>query len=196
MYIWSDGCASQFRSRFVFSFLRHFHLEKEIEWHFNEAHHGKGPMDGLVGTIKNKVFREVKPGRLTTTSPEEFSNAAERLVPKMVSIYLPINEMIEKPSYAKDVPKTTDTLKIHKVVRKIHKDAIRSLDFYYLSADTEPFHREYNRKLEYRILCGHDESSMQDENKCPLCGVDYDDSFDQEWLQCPSCTQWFHEFCF
>ena len=153
-------------------------------------------MDGLVGTIKNKVFREVKPGRLTTTSPEEFSNAAERLVPKMVSIYLPINEMIEKPSYAKDVPKTTDTLKIHKVVRKIHKDAIRSLDFYYLSADTEPFHREYNRKLEYRILCGHDESSMQDENKCPLCGVDYDDSFDQEWLQCPSCTQWFYEFCF
>ena len=105
-------------------------------------------MDGVGGTTKNKVFREVKLSRLTITSPEEFSNAAERLVPKIVSINLPINEMIEEPSYGKDVPKITNTFKIHKVVRKIHKDAIPSLDFYYLSADTEPFHREYYRKSE------------------------------------------------
>ena len=52
LYIWSDGCASQFRSRFVFSFLSHFHLEKEIEWHSSGAHNGKGPMDGVGGTIK------------------------------------------------------------------------------------------------------------------------------------------------
>ena len=173
-----------------------FHLEKEIEWHYNEAYHGKGPMDGVVGAIKNKAFREGKSGRLTITSPEEFSNTAERLVSKIVSIYLPINEMIEEPSYAKDAPKITDTFKIHKVVRKINKDAISSLDFYYLSADTEPFYREYSRKAEDRILCGHDESSMQDENKFALCGVDYDDCFDQEWLQCPSCSQWFHEPCY
>ena len=86
-------------------------------------------MDGVGGTIKNKSFREVKSGRLTITSPEEFSNAAERLVSKIVSIYLPINEMIEEPSYVKDAPKIIDTLKIHNVVRKTHKDAIPSLDF-------------------------------------------------------------------
>ena len=57
-------------------------------------------MDGVGGTIKNKVFREVKSVRLTITSPEEFSNAAE---------YLPITEMIGEPSY--DAPKITDTLK-------------------------------------------------------------------------------------
>ena len=81
-------------------------------------------------------------------------------------------------------------------VRKIHKDVIPSLDFYYLSADPEPFHREYYRKLVDAILCGRDKSSMQDENKCALCVVDYDDSFDQEWLQFPSCTHWFGESCF
>ena len=153
-------------------------------------------MDAVGGTIKNKVFREVKSGRLTVTSPEEFSNVGERLVSKIVFIYLPINEIIEEPSYVKDAPKITDTLKIHNVVRKIHKDTISSLDFYYLSGDPEPLHREYYRKPEDRILCGHDESLMQDENKCVLCGVDYDDSLDQEWLQCPSCTQWFQESCF
>ena len=87
--------------------------------------------------------------------------------------------MIEEPSHVKDAPKITDTLKIHKVVRKKHKDTILSLDFYYLSADPEPFHREYYRKPEDQMLCGHDESSMQDDNKCALCEVDYDDSFDQ-----------------
>ena len=145
----------------------------QIEICFNEAHHVKGAMDGVGGTIKSKVFREVKSGRPTITSPKEFSNAAERLVSKIVSIYLPTNEMIEEPS--KDAPKITDTLNTHKVVRKIHKDAIPSLGFYYLSADSEPFHREYYRKPEDRIVCGHDESSMQDENKCAPCGVDYDD---------------------
>ena len=86
MYTCSDGCASQFRSRFVFSFLSHFHLENEIEWHFNEAHHGKGPMDGVGGSIKNKAFREIKSFCLTKTSPEKFSNAAERLASKIVDI--------------------------------------------------------------------------------------------------------------
>jgi len=193
LYIWSDGCASQFRSRFVFSFLSHFHLDKEIEWHFNEAHHGKGPMDGVGGPIKNKVFREVKSGRLIVRSPKDFADAAERLVPKIDSIYLPLNEMMEEPSYVKDAPKIVDTLKIHKIIRSIHKASIPSLEFYYLSADPEPFHRQYYRKPEDRILCGHDESLDRDDNKCALCGVAYDDSFDQEWLQCPSCTQWYHE---
>ena len=66
-------------------------------------------MDGVGGTIKNKVFREVKSVHLTITSPEEFSNAAEKLVSKTRSIYLPITEMIGEPSY--DAPKITDTLK-------------------------------------------------------------------------------------
>ena len=126
-------------------------------------------------------------------SSEEFSNAAERLFSKIVSIYLPIHEIIEEPSYVTDVPKITDRHKILKVVRKIRKDAIPSLDFYYLSADPEPFRREYYRKPEDRVLRGHDELSMPDENKYSLFRVNYDDSFDQEWLHCPSCTQWFHE---
>ena len=104
--------------------------------------------------------------------------------------------MIEEPSNVKDASKITDILKIHKVVGKIRKDAIPSLDFYYLSTDPEPFHREYYRKPEDRVLCSHDESPVQNENKCALCKVDYDGSFDQEWLQYPSCNQWFHESCF
>ena len=58
LHIWSDGCTSQFRLRFVFSFLNHFHIEKEIERNFNEANHDKGPMDGVGGTIKKKSLEK------------------------------------------------------------------------------------------------------------------------------------------
>ena len=62
-------------------------------------------MDGVGGKIKSKIFWEVKSSFLTITSPEESSNAAKRLVFKIVSFYLPINEMIEEPSYVKNATK-------------------------------------------------------------------------------------------
>ena len=42
IFVWSDGCAAQFRSRYVFALLMHLHPDKYLEWHYNEAHHGKG----------------------------------------------------------------------------------------------------------------------------------------------------------
>ena len=53
--LWSDGCASQFRSRFVFKLLAHYRPDLEMSWFYNGAHHGKGPMDGIGGTVKNVV---------------------------------------------------------------------------------------------------------------------------------------------
>ena len=47
VYIVSDGCASQFRSKFVFKLLTLIHPEIGLEWHYNKFHHGKGPMDGI-----------------------------------------------------------------------------------------------------------------------------------------------------
>ena len=55
LYIWSDGCASQFRSRFFSALMTHFNPDYTIQWYYNERHHGKGPMDGVGGTVKNTV---------------------------------------------------------------------------------------------------------------------------------------------
>ena len=57
LYIWSDVYASQFRWRFVFLLLSHFHPGKKTEWHFNRARDGKGLMDGVGGTIKTSLSR-------------------------------------------------------------------------------------------------------------------------------------------
>ena len=44
----------KFCSRFVFHFLTKIQLEKNITWFYNERGHGKGPVDGIVGTVKNQ----------------------------------------------------------------------------------------------------------------------------------------------
>ena len=85
--IWSDGCASQFRSRFVFYLLHSLYPEKELEWNYNEAHHGKGPIDGIGGTLKNQVFQHVKSGRVIISSPKDFALATNKYVPSISTIY-------------------------------------------------------------------------------------------------------------
>ena len=38
---WSDGMGSQFRSRIVFMLLSAINQVISVEWHYNDAHHGK-----------------------------------------------------------------------------------------------------------------------------------------------------------
>ena len=73
VYVVSDACASQFQSRFVFKLFTTMHPEMNLEWHYNEAHHGKGPMDGIGGAVKNAVFRKVLSGAVKISSPKEFA---------------------------------------------------------------------------------------------------------------------------
>ena len=84
--VWSDGMGAQFRSRFVFMLLSTIDHEINLEWHYNEAHHEKGSMDGVGGTIKNLVFRAVKSGKVSVRDPEEFVKAANDIVPSIRSI--------------------------------------------------------------------------------------------------------------
>ena len=41
IFIVSDGCAAQFRSRYLFMLLTMLKPELSLEWHCNEAHHEK-----------------------------------------------------------------------------------------------------------------------------------------------------------
>ena len=56
VHFWSDGCSSQFRSQYIFRFLCNFPAELEITWNYGQAHHFKGPHDGIGGTVKRKVM--------------------------------------------------------------------------------------------------------------------------------------------
>ena len=77
-YIWSDGCPSQFRSRFVFALMTHFNPDYTIQWCYNEHHHGKGPTNGVGGTVKNVIFQHVKSKKCVINDAKDFAGYASK----------------------------------------------------------------------------------------------------------------------
>ena len=87
--VWSDGCAAQFRSRFVVRLPTDRFFEGiKLSWFNNEKSHGKGPMDGVGETVNNVVFQKVKSRFLTIHSPFEFYQAVKNYVPAIKYVYV------------------------------------------------------------------------------------------------------------
>ena len=196
IYIWSDDCAAQFRSRYVFALLCHLFPSKHLEWHYNEAHHGKGPMDGIGGTLKNQVFQHVKSGKITIKSPEEFCFHANKIIPSISSMYLPLTDILKEPDNVSQAPAIHGTLKIHKVIRSFDDKGVCYLTFFLLSCDEIPSWKQYYRKENDPIVCGHSRYDG-DCNNCAYCKeAYYVGSKREEWLEYPVCKQWYHGSCF
>ena len=86
-------------------------------------------MDGVGGTIKNQVYKELKSGRLVIDTPQEFAMAAQTLVPTITTIYLPESEMLQELNATENVPVVPETLQIHKVARKFNSQAVACIEF-------------------------------------------------------------------
>ena len=84
-----------------------------IEWHYNEAHHGKGLMDGIGGTVKTLVYRRVLSGDVVINTPKEFANFADQIT-SVDRLFLENTELLKEPE---EVTKAPPSLKIHKVQR-------------------------------------------------------------------------------
>ena len=130
LYIWSDGMGAQFRSRFVFKLLAGTVLpKKSLKWFYNERYHGKGPMDGVGGTVKNVVFRKVKSGQIVIYSPREFCVAVNLFVPSIHATYLPESENIVEPKDIEASKRIKKTLKVHKLERKCNQNGDFCINF-------------------------------------------------------------------
>ena len=104
-----------------------------MSWFYNEAHHGKGPMDGIGGTVKNVVYRQVKSERVTINSVRDFFNAANRFVPSITSLYQEESDVITEPDDIKNAPTIPSTLQIHKLVRKSKHNGGAEIQFFFLA---------------------------------------------------------------
>ena len=140
--MWSHGCTAQFRSRFVFKLLENYRRDLQLEWNYNEAHQGKGPIDGIGRTVKNVVFRQVKSGRVIINSAEEFSVAANRFVPPIATLFQKEKDLLYEPGNINQSPSIVATLQIHKFVRSSTVEGGTIIDFYFLSNGEEPCHTQ------------------------------------------------------
>ena len=87
VFVWINGCASQFRSRFVFRLItENLFMGADLVWNYDEKSHGKGPIDGVGGTVKSIVFRKVQSGFTTIHTPLEFHQAVKKFVPSIHSV--------------------------------------------------------------------------------------------------------------
>ena len=75
-----------------------------------EAHHGKGPMDGVGGPIKNVVLGKLNPDCYQYLPAKKCADTAHKLVPSFGYLYLPISEMMEHPTEIPNVPAISQTL--------------------------------------------------------------------------------------
>ena len=139
----SDGCSSQFRSKFVFALLTHLDQNIALQWNYNEAHYGKEPMGGAGGTIKRVVYGLVKSRHINIYTAAEFAAEASKGMPSIKSLYLLQEDEIIQPSFVKNAPAIKGTLDVHYIKCDYHLENVCFLEFYYLSDDKEPLHTQY-----------------------------------------------------
>ena len=92
--------------------LANYSSDLIIEWHYNEAHHGRGPMDVIVGTIKDLLFRQVKSGKVIKNSAKEFYDPANRLVPSISTIFQMEKDLLFDPDDIEQSLSVPSTLKL------------------------------------------------------------------------------------
>ena len=190
LHIWSDGCSAQFRSKYVFALTSLFPSNFNVTRYYNERHHGKGPMDGIGGCVKNVVYRAVMAGREVIKTPEEFAKCADRLVKGVHCVYQPIEEMLEEPEYIKEAPYSTNMqiLKVHKAHRVITRNGFHCMQLYFIATDGESFHDQWYKKDDGTEPCGHFDVVGNDRIDT-ICAKCFDGENRQDWFHCPRCGQ-------
>ena len=98
MNVFSDGPSSQFKQKFLFSNLHLWEQDHgvKIQWNFFATSHGKGPVDGLGGSVKRSVWRHVKSGMSHIENAKEYATVAKERNPKIHIEYVAQAEIIDK----------------------------------------------------------------------------------------------------
>jgi hypothetical protein len=99
----TDGPASLYKKFKNFSNLL-CHLEDfkvAGEWHFFAASHGKGPCDGIGGTLKRLARRASLQETANIQTPESLYNWCHTNVTNIHSFYVPSSEIEETKNYWK-----------------------------------------------------------------------------------------------
>ena len=92
-------------------------------------------MDDVGGIIKNVFFRKVKSDQIVVHTPKDFSDAAMKFVPSIITVYLPRTDEIVDPESIHQAPSIPETLSIHKFVRQINDRGDCSREFLKTAVD-------------------------------------------------------------
>ncbi|XP_067247442.1 uncharacterized protein [Chanodichthys erythropterus] len=87
LHIFSDGAASHFKNKFIWSFMSTIFGEifpsLKVEWHFFATSHGKGAVDGVGGTVKRSVSSAVLSRKVIVNNAQSFAKTAAHYCPNI-----------------------------------------------------------------------------------------------------------------
>ena len=89
-----------------------------IEWHYFQANHGKGAVDGVGGTIKNTVFRKVLSKEVVMYGPKHFAEFANSILPSITVLFIQNAKSTYEEECRENAIAIPGTLKVHKVMRQ------------------------------------------------------------------------------
>lgn len=153
IHFWSDGAASQFKSRFMFAFvaLHHFLTELGIRctWSFFETSHGKGPVDGIGGEVKRRVSLAILQRKTVVTNAKTYADVAARETKSIVIIHDIPGHLATPPILLKAwdhvVLRVVGTLALHYVEPTANVYFIKA-------AKNSPFSGTSTEMTEHRVL--------------------------------------------
>ena len=92
--------------------------------------------------------------------PNEFSDAARKFVPSIITAYLPKSDEIVEPESIHQAPSILETLSIHKFVPQVNDRGDCSIEFFKTAVDEEAFHTQWWKKAS--DVWGHEKSNKSD----------------------------------
>ena len=108
-------------SKDMYLFSNLYKWEKELStnviWNFFATSHGKGAVDGIGGTVKRSVWRNVRSTRITPTDAESYAALAKERNPNVTILFISSEEITQKSASKLPVWEKTiaipNTLKFH-----------------------------------------------------------------------------------
>lgn len=93
----SDGCAGQFKNRWILSLIvtANHVFGIDLSWDFFQSGHGKGAVDGIGGSAKRAVYQRIMSGNVLVYSAEEFSKCLIDNIKGISSTYIPVEQIKE-----------------------------------------------------------------------------------------------------
>ncbi|CAH1712061.1 unnamed protein product [Chironomus riparius] len=91
----TDGCAAQFKNKYILSSLVHMEAELGLKpkWHFMPTSHGKSAADGIGGILKRQVSHRILSGMFEIHNAKDFVACADTFVKNINVIYASLDEM-------------------------------------------------------------------------------------------------------